>query len=101
MRCCCVRLESTEAIRGDQPSAHDILFPDDPDPLAKYRREHDEQQEAIARKRRDEERAQQRTQQVAQAHDDFWGHVDARIEQKGDVIFEAVVEAVGQALGEP
>jgi chromosome segregation ATPase len=72
-------------------NAHDILFPDDP-----YRREHEQQRAEIARER--DERARQRTQsqQIAPGSDDFWGHVDARIEQKGDVILEAVGEALGQ-----
>ena len=45
-----------------------------------------------------EERTQQRTQsqQVAPGSDDFWGHVDARIEQKGDDILEAVGEVLAQ-----
>jgi chromosome segregation ATPase len=77
-------------------NAHDILFPDDPDPLTKYRREHEQQRAEIARER--DERARQRTQlqQVAPGSDDFWGHVDARIEEKGDLILEAVGEALGQ-----
>jgi len=79
------------------PSAHDILFPHDDDVMARYRREHDEQQEAIARKRRDEERAQQRTQ-VVPAPDDYWAQVDARIEEKFNVILDAVGQALDQLL---
>ena len=81
-------------------TAHDILFPDDADPLARYKREYGQQEAEIARERMREERAHQRTQsqQVAPGSDDFWGHVDARIEQKGDVILEAVGEALAQLL---
>jgi hypothetical protein len=41
---------------------HSINFPDDPDPLARYRREFELQEEELARQRRREEREWQRTQ---------------------------------------
>jgi predicted RNase H-like nuclease (RuvC/YqgF family) len=70
------------------PSPHSINFPDDPDPLARYRREYEQQQEELARNRCREEREQQR------APNDFWAHVDDRIAQSQNVITEATGEVI-------
>jgi chromosome segregation ATPase len=53
-----------------------------------------------ARRRPREEREQRRAEsrQIASASDEFWAHVDARIEENGDVILEAVGEALGQSF---
>jgi predicted nucleic acid-binding Zn-ribbon protein len=79
------------------PSAHTINFPDDPDPLARYRREYEQQEAELARQRRQEERERQRSaSQVALAPDDYWAEVDRRIEEK----LNAAIETVGKAVGE-
>jgi hypothetical protein len=68
-------------------------------PLVRYRREHDEQQAELARERRREKLEQQRTQsQQVAVSDDFWGQVDARIEQKIAVILETVSQALDQLV---
>jgi chromosome segregation ATPase len=77
------------------PSSHTINFPDDPDPLARYRRETEQQEEELARKHRQEQRERQRNaSQVALAADDYWAEIDRRIEQSG----EAILKTVGAAL---
>jgi chromosome segregation ATPase len=70
------------------------------DPLRRYQREFNEQQEELARQRRREERERQRTEvrQVAIAPDDYWAEVDRRIEEKLNVILEAAGEAIGKLL---
>jgi chromosome segregation ATPase len=79
------------------PSPHTINFPDDPDPLARYRREYEQQEEELARKRAREERVQQRAEsQKVAALDDYWGQVDARIEQKLNVILKAMDQELGE-----
>jgi chromosome segregation ATPase len=78
------------------PSPHSINFPDDPDGLARYRREYEQQEEELARQRAREERQQQRAQaqQVARA-EDFWAQVDARIEEQCNIVTEVAGEASG------
>ena len=66
------------------------------DPLARYRREHDEQQVEFARQRRREERERQRAQQAVPAPDDYWAEVDRRIEEK----LIAAIKAMDQGLTE-
>jgi chromosome segregation ATPase len=77
-------------------SPHTINFPNDDDPLAQYRREFEQQEEALARQRAREERQQQRAQaqQVARA-EDFWAQVDARIEEQCNIVTEVAGEASG------
>jgi hypothetical protein len=81
------------------PSPHSINFPDDPDPLARYRREAEQQEEEFARQRRLEEREQQRTQQTmdpaVQERWDRWA--DGRIAAAWR---NSYCEVVGEALGE-
>jgi DNA repair exonuclease SbcCD ATPase subunit len=78
-------------------SPHTINFPHDPDPLAKYRREHELQELESARERRQEEREQRREQQIVDTRTESWiAWIDARVEQK----LNSALEAVGQALGE-
>jgi hypothetical protein len=82
------------AMEGDHMlSPHTINFPDDPDPLAKYRRECEQQEAEFARQRAHEERERQRAQaQQAVATNDYWAEVDRRIEEKFNVILEACGE---------
>jgi chromosome segregation ATPase len=81
-------------------SPHSINFPDDPDPLARYRREQEQQEEEFARKRRQEERERQRTQaQQAAATNDYWAQVDARIEEKFNLALDVAGEAIGIERG--
>ena len=77
-------------------SPHSVNFPDDPDPLARYRREHEQQEAELARNRRHEERVQQRTQQTMDAQTASWVEwVDARIGEK----FNATLDATGEVIG--
>jgi hypothetical protein len=80
------------------PSAHSINFPDDPDPLARYRREDEQQKEEFARQRAREERVQQSKVQTmdsdTQSKWDTWA--DNRIE----AAWRHHMDVVGDALGE-
>ena len=68
--------------------AHSVNFPDDPDPLARYRREFEQDQERIARERRAAERADRAA--AATTANNFWNEIDQRIEHSRVVLEEAV-----------
>ena len=69
------------------------------DPLARYRREHDERQAELVQARRREARDQQRNaSQVAMAPDEYWREVDARIEEKINAAMEVCAEEVVKLL---
>jgi uncharacterized coiled-coil protein SlyX len=80
------------------PSPHDINFPDDPDPVARWRREADAREEEFARQRAHAGREQQSKVQTmdsnTQAKWDSWA--DARIENR----VLRLRDAFGDALGE-
>jgi chromosome segregation ATPase len=85
------------------PSPHSINFPDDPDPLARYRREAEQQEEEFARQRAHAERVQQSKVQTmeiqslspdVQARWDAW--LDARVETRVVRLRDAVADAVGE-----
>jgi chromosome segregation ATPase len=68
------------------------------DGLTRYRREHREEEERLARERRQEARERQRTRQAVSAPDDYWAEVDARIARQVAVILETVSQALDQLV---
>jgi hypothetical protein len=79
------------------PSPHDILFPDDPDRVARWRREAEEHEREFARQRAPEHVQQSKVQTMdsdTQSKWDTWA--DNRIE----VAWRRHMDVVGDALGE-
>jgi hypothetical protein len=71
---------------------HHILFPDDPDPVWRYKREAEQQEEELARQHRELER-----QRTMDAQTTSWAEwVDGRI----DHAINRSHEAVGSVIGE-
>jgi chromosome segregation ATPase len=83
------------------PNAHDVLFPDDLDRVARWRREAEQQEEEFARQRAAErEQQKQRTQMDARTQAGWVEWIDARVETKSKYILEVVKEAFNQFTDE-
>jgi chromosome segregation ATPase len=72
---------------------HHILYPDDPDPVWRYKREAEQQEEELARERRQVERERQRTTDATTAGWTEW--IDGRVDRAIDIMTKVTGEAIG------